>query len=284
MSVWAAPAKINLSLQVAEADGSGLHPLRSLVQTVEWCDLLTFEEGDEDRLTIIGADLPEDGDNLIWKAVTALRATAGIKQPFFDINLEKAVSVAAGLGGGSSDAAATLFAAARLARVSPAVAEAVAPSVGADVPFLMVGGTAWMEGFGETVSPVPLDPDYAVLVVVPPFELETAAVYQTWDRLDRPQGTPVEGRRLPPSLRPFGPLANDLVPAAIALRPELDDWIADMTDLFDGPVTMTGSGPALFGYFADLDEAQSAWAAAPSEARAAVATVPRRNGAAPVPD
>jgi len=284
VSRWEAPAKINLSLRVAEADGSGLHPLRSLVQTIEWCDLLTFEEGDEDQLTISGADLPEEGDNLIWKAVTALRSAVGIKQPFFDIHLDKAVAVAAGLGGGSSDAAATLFAAARLARVSPAVAEAVAPSVGADVPFLMVGGTAWMEGYGETLSPVPVEPDYAVVVVVPPFDLETAAVYQTWDRLDRPQGIPVVGRRLPPSLRPFGPLGNDLTPAAIALQPELDDWIADMADLFDGPVTMTGSGPALFGYFSDLDEAHSAAAAAPSQARATVAAVPRRNGAAQLPD
>jgi 4-diphosphocytidyl-2-C-methyl-D-erythritol kinase len=280
MSEWEAPAKLNLSLQVRSADASGLHPLRSLVQTIEWCDVLSFEEGDEDRLEVIGADLPEGGDNLVWRAISALRAATGMKQPYLDIRLDKSVAVAAGLGGGSSDAAAALFAVARLSRVSPVVAEAVAPTVGSDVPFLMTGGTSWMEGHGEKLSAVRLDGDYAVVVVVPPFELATGAVYEMWDRLQEPEGKEVSGRRLPPALREVGPLRNDLTTAATSLAPELADWMDDLSRLLDRPVFMTGSGPGLFAYFADEDEAASAAQSAPKSARATMTARPRPRGVA----
>ena len=65
--IWEAPAKVNLSLELQSPDSDGMHPLRSLVQTIDWCDLLEVEEGDEDRLEIEGADLPDDGENLVWK-------------------------------------------------------------------------------------------------------------------------------------------------------------------------------------------------------------------------
>lgn len=282
MTEWEAPAKLNLALLVGPQDGSGLHPLRSLVQTIEWIDLLDVEEGDEDHLEVVGADLPDGGDNLVWKAISALRTETGMKRPSFEIRLVKRVAVAAGLGGGSSDAAAALFAAARISRISPVVAEAVAPLVGADVPFFMRGGTVWVEGYGEKLSPVRIRPTYSVVVVVPPFELVTAEVYGVWDRLEQPIGVEVSTRRLPPDLRDLGPIRNDLTPAATALAPELSDWIADLSDTFDRPVLMTGSGPALFAFFADEDEADSAVDSAPATARAAVAAQPRLRGVAPV--
>jgi 4-diphosphocytidyl-2-C-methyl-D-erythritol kinase len=162
------------------------------------------------------------------------------------------------------------------------VAEAVAPLVGADVPFFMMGGTAWMEGYGEKLSPVRIRPTYSVVVVVPPFELVTAEVYGAWDRLEQPTGVEVSTRRLPPDLRDLGPIRNDLTPAATTLAPELSDWMADLSDTFDRPVLMTGSGPALFAFFADEDEADSAVDSAPATARAAVAARPRLRGVAPV--
>ncbi len=97
MSVWEAPAKVNLSLEVGPRDESGKHQLRSLVQCLEWFDRLTFEEDDEDRLIIDGADLPDDGENLVWKAIQELRQG---HLPQLVIRLEKKIPVAAGLGGG----------------------------------------------------------------------------------------------------------------------------------------------------------------------------------------
>jgi 4-diphosphocytidyl-2-C-methyl-D-erythritol kinase len=118
-----------------------------------------------------------------------------------------------------------------------------------------------------------------VAVVVPPFELSTGDVYRRWDQLEGPVGREVEGRRLPPGLRSYGPLRNDLTPAAIALRPELDDWKEDLASTWERPVMMSGSGPALFGFFTDLDEARSA-SAAVKAARAVAAADLRSTGAA----
>jgi 4-diphosphocytidyl-2-C-methyl-D-erythritol kinase len=279
-TVWEAPAKLNLSLQVGPLDGTGLHPLRSLMQTIEWCDRLEFEQAGEDELHIEGADLPEGGDNLVWKAVAALRAVEPL--PPLRVRLAKEIAVGAGLGGGSTNAAATLLAASRLGGLSPVLAEAIAPQVGSDVPFLMVGGTAWVEGYGEQVAPVRDAPAYPVVVVVPPFELETAAVYREWDRLESPAGRPISSRLLPPGLRVLDDLRNDLGPAARSLRPELADWMDDLEDRFERPVLMSGSGPALFAFFRDLEEAEAAAAEAPSGARAVRAAAPRGRGPAAV--
>jgi 4-diphosphocytidyl-2-C-methyl-D-erythritol kinase len=115
-------------------------------------------------------------------------------------------------------------------------------------------------------------------VAVPDFELETTAVYEAWDRLDGPKGPAVSGRQLLPALRSLSEARNDLTPAATALRPELGDWIEDLSARWGRPVLMTGSGPACFAFFADLDEAESAVRAAPSTSRAVRAVAPRSSG------
>ncbi|MEX0666799.1 MAG: 4-(cytidine 5'-diphospho)-2-C-methyl-D-erythritol kinase, partial [Acidimicrobiia bacterium] len=133
--IWEAPAKVNLSLEVRSPEGEGRHPIRSLVQAIEWCDLLEVEEADEDHLEIDGADLPDDGENPDWKAITALRQRIGEDRPRLHIKLTKAIPVAAGLGGGSSDAAASMLALATLRKSPKDMVAEVAPTVGADVPF-----------------------------------------------------------------------------------------------------------------------------------------------------
>jgi 4-diphosphocytidyl-2-C-methyl-D-erythritol kinase len=280
---WDAPAKINLSLEVRPPDWSGMHPVRSLVQTIEWCDRLVIEEADDDHLEIIGADLPEGGENLIWTAVAILRREVGsdrsrLKDMKLLIKLQKTIPVAAGLGGGSADAAATLLALAALAQVGRQKVEEIAPSVGADVPFFLSGGTAWMEGHGERLSAVDLAPNYAFGVAVPDFFLATAEVYRRWDQLDSPAGPAIGGRALPPSLRDHAPLRNDLFPAAVALRPELGDWARELTLTWERPVAMTGSGPAIFAYFSDLDEARQAVESIAGRARSTRAAMPRPRG------
>jgi 4-diphosphocytidyl-2-C-methyl-D-erythritol kinase len=279
---WEAPAKINLNLELRARDGQGLHPIRSLVQAVECCDLLEISVADEDQLSISGADLPEGGDNLVWRAITELRKDTGRDGPPFAIRLSKRIPVAAGLGGGSSNAAAALMAVGAIMKVSSNVLMDLASRVGADVPFFIRGGCLWAEGYGERLTPARIDIDYVLALAVPDFELSTARVYEEWDAMGGPTGQEAEGRGLPPGLRSLEPLRNDLTPAAMHLRPELGDWIVDLTDRWERPVLMSGSGPSLFAFFADREEAEDAARAVPQTARLAIAALPRSMGVSQV--
>lgn len=274
MPEWEAPAKLNLDLRIGSPDAGGMHPLHSLVQEIDWCDLLAVEEGDEDGLEVRGAELPEGGENLVWKAVQALHLGS---RPSLHIRLDKQIAVAAGLGGGSSDAAAALRAVADLTRLGQETVGKAAAAVGADVPFFLVGGTARMEGYGEVLTPLPLLEEVCFGVVVPPFQLSTAQVYRRWDELEGPIGEETSARHLPPLLRPGGEVRNDLTPAALDLLPELGDWMDDVAASWGRPVFMTGSGPACFAYFLDEDEAASALGTVRDQ-RAGRAAAPRRGG------
>ena len=270
-------AKVNLSLRVRSPDASGYHPLRSLAQSVDWADDLELAEAEDDELVVTGAQLPAGEDNLAWRAVLAVRNDTAVRKPV-RLALDKRIAVAAGLGGGSADAAAALVLATEVFAAGDGTAERLAPGLGADVPFCLVGGLAWLEGRGERISPVDgWAADFALAIVVPPFELATAAVYEMWDRLEGPLGDEIDGRDLPPSLRRHGPFANDLLPAALRLAPDLGDWRADLARRWTRPVSLSGSGPALFAYFIDRDEAEDAVRVTPG-ARAAVAAEPCARG------
>lgn len=274
---WECPAKVNLSLRVGARGADGYHPLSSLVQTIDWLDLLDVEEADADGLEIEGADLPEGGENLVWRAVDAL----GRPRPPLHLRLVKRIAVAAGLGGGSADAAATLAACGRLLRLPADALAAAAARVGSDVPFLLTGGSAVTEGRGERILPRPALAGFALAVVVPAGELRTPDVYRRWDELGGPAGPPVRGRSLPPALR-SEELVNDLTPAAIDLVPALADHVRDLERAWGRPVAMSGSGPSLFAFFADGEEAAAAAAEAPGDNRAAVGAGLRPRGVARV--
>ncbi len=276
MVEWLAPAKLNLDLRVGPTRRDGLHPLHSVVQTIEWCDVLEINEGDDDRLVVAGIELPEGGDNLVWQAVAMMGLA---DRPAMDVHLTKRIAVAAGLGGGSADAAAMLVAVTDMLSLAASVPAQIAPSVGADVTYFLTGGTASMGGVGEEISTLdPLD-QFSVAVVVPPFELATPEVYGMWDRLNGPVGATIDRSRLPPPLRRFDDLRNDLVPAALSIRPELGDWMAEQARRWERPLLMTGSGPACFAVFIDDDEATDALRSA-GEHRAAQACGIRSEGVA----
>lgn len=273
---WEAPAKLNLSLRVDSLDRNGFHPLRSLVQTVEWLDVLEVDLGEEHRLVVAGADLDPGADNLVWKAIEALVGRPD--RPRLDMTLRKAIPEAAGLGGGSADAAAALMAASSVYGVDPTRIAVTAARVGSDVPFFLRGGSAWMEGRGERLTETRSLEGFAVAIAVPDVLLSTPEVYRAWDEMGEPDGDGISGRALPPALREHDPLVNDLLPAAVRLAPELGDFMVELSSLWGRPVAMTGSGPAVFAYFADADEASDAAATVPSEARAAVGATLRPFG------
>ena len=274
-----APAKVNLSLDVRPRDGSGLHPVRGLTQSIAWHDILTMEDSGDDRLAIHGARLPSGEGNLVWKAVEVLRERTGDNRPV-DFDLWKRIPVSAGLAGGSSDAAAALLLYGRLVGAGSEELDRAAPSIGADVKFCLHGGLRWVGRYGDRISPPIAESEgFVVVVAVPPFLLETPRVYEVWDRIGGPEGPRVSGSDLPPDLRVHAPLSNDLYPAAVASEPVLDDWRAELEGRWNRRVIMSGSGPALFGLFSGGSEASEALSLVPAEARAAFAAPALAHGA-----
>ena len=276
MTAYESPAKLNLALLVEPPRSDGYHPLESLVQTIDWLDLLEVEEGDEDNLVIDGvADLDPE-DNLITRSLKAIRARGFV--PPLDIRLEKRIPHAAGLGGGSSNAAAALIAAVEVGRLPVSTAEETGPSIGADVALFFTGGTLLMTGTGEVTEPLQPLSGFAVAVAVPPFEISTSEVYQRWDVLEGPIGEVIIPRLLPPLLRDGIPIRNDLTPAAFDVEPGLADFMADLRVRWGGPVAMTGSGSGCFAFFPDLDEATDAATTVTGMSRAAVGARLRPRG------
>ena len=274
-----APAKLNLSLQVFRPDSSGLHPIRGLTLSIGRCDILTMESPGSDDLDIHGADLPEGQDNLVWKAVTELRRSLPTEHPRVRFDLRKRIPVAAGLAGGSSDAAAALVLYAHLVGFDRSGLDALALEVGADVGFCLRGGFRWIGGYGEQLEErLDVGEGFVLVVAVPPFPISTPRVYAAWDGLGEPRGPAYGGAYLPPAIRPHGPLANDLYPAAAAIAPELDDWRSELAHRWDRPGLMTGSGPSLFSFFSDQAEAEEALLLVPAEARSAFVAEPISHG------
>ncbi|CAN5838250.1 4-(cytidine 5'-diphospho)-2-C-methyl-D-erythritol kinase [soil metagenome] len=272
---YLAPAKLNLNLLVSRVDDSGFHPLRSLVQTIEWCDVLEAEEADTDELELVGISVPDGGDNLVLKALTGLRAL--IEIPPVAFRLEKRIPPEAGLGGGSADAAAALIAGCDIVGADHDKAELVAPEIGSDVSFPLVGGTAEMTGYGELIESVPALESIAFAVVVPEFGLSTPEVYRRWDEIGEPVGFEVPDRFLPPVLRHSYPIRNDLYRAAVDVEPALGDFVSDTARLWDTAVMMTGSGSACFGFFPSEEDAVLAASVVPAT-RAATGAAVRPKG------
>ena len=280
MTTYEAPAKLNLSLLVSSPRSDGLHPLESLVQTIAWCDQLSVEEGEgEDTLEIAGAEINAD-ENLVLKALEAAR-TRGFVPPLA-LSLEKRLPVAAGLGGGSSDAAAVLQAAVDMGILSESLAIEVAPQVGADVVLFLTGGSLLMTGAGETVAAVEPLEGFSMAIAVPGFGLGTANVYKRWDDMGGPRGEVVADAGLPPQLRDGMPMRNDLLPAALDIEPRLGDFIADLRQTWGTAVSMTGSGSACFGYFESTAEAEDAASSAADLCDVSVGVGLRSHGVAPV--
>ena len=174
-----APAKLNLFLHVVGRRADGYHLLQSVFVLIDWADTLHFERRDDGHVTRhdLGAALPTD--DLCLRAARALRERAGV--PFgADISIEKRVPWGAGLGGGSSDAATTLLALNRLWGLNWSRQQllALAISLGADVPFFVGGCNAWVEGIGERLSPIALDPLW-LAVLKPAAAIPTAAIFNS---------------------------------------------------------------------------------------------------------
>lgn len=283
-----APAKINLCLFLGEARADGRHELVTLFESVSLFDSLTLEtlERGDDQVVCPAVA----GENLAARALGALRER-GWSGPPVRIEIDKRIPIAAGMAGGSADAAAAL----RLAMaVGPGRAEeidAIAAELGADVPAQLAPGLSIGRGAGELVEHASPLADHAIVVLPSRFELSTAAVYGEADRLALPRA-PAEleelARSLLGALRPGARLpsrliANDLQPAAVSLCPAVAQALEAALEAGAEDAVVCGSGPTVFGIWWGSDApAIAAEAAARLSARfpGAVAAVPVETGVA----
>lgn len=257
-----APAKLNLCLYLGPRRGDGLHELCSLFEPLALADPIRVSErapGERDEVVCPGVE----GGNLAAVALAALR-DRGWDRPPLRVEVEKRVPVAAGLGGGSADAAAVL----RLAEGEIEDLAALAAEIGADVPSQLEPALALVRGGGERVERLPEPAPHAVVLLPGGGGLSTAEVFAEADRLGLGRGAGELGE-LAVRLREAGGagasplayaelLANDLEPAARSLRPEIAAALDALRAAGAPLALLTGSGPTAFGLFDDLAAARAA--------------------------
>lgn len=258
-----APAKVNLVLQVGARRDDGLHDLCSLFASLDLADEVEVEEGTDaggDEVICPGVD----GPNLATAALEAFReAEPGHALPPLAITIRKRIPVAAGLGGGSADAAAVLRAANRLAGepLAPADLRAIGLRLGADVPSQVEPRHALVTGAGEGVEPIAL-PDMALVLVPSDEGLSTAAVYAEADRVGSTRAHLDPDRLRALAQAPLAVLAqaaeNDLEAAALSLRPDRARTLAQLAEAGALAARISGSGPTAFGIFTTPVEAEAA--------------------------
>ncbi len=263
----AAPAKINLFLHVLGRRADGYHLLQSVVALVDWCDEMQFERRGDGRLARhdLGAALPRD--DLCLRAARALQAASGTTWGA-DISIDKRIPAGAGMGGGSSDAASTLLALDRLwgLRWPLERLAALGLTLGADVPFFIMGSNALMEGIGERLTPLALA-EQRLAVVKPAASLETRAIFAS-PLLTYSVETDIvagftAGGLVADGKVDFGFGRNDLQAAAAAQCGEVSQALEWLQSQY-GNARMTGSGSAVFARVDDEAESPAmlpaAWA------------------------
>jgi 4-diphosphocytidyl-2-C-methyl-D-erythritol kinase len=265
-----AHAKINLWLNVVGRRADGYHLLHSLVAFCDLADSLGAEAGDRLALTVEGpqsASLAVEPDNLVLKAARLLSERAGIV-PRAALRLTKNIPVAAGLGGGSADAAAALEELNALWRLSLPRRDLhdVAARLGADVPMCLFGRPAIASGVGEQLQPAPALPACAILLVNPGVALPTAEVFaHRRGEFSPEQPVANSWSSLAAFAADLARRGNDLAPAAIGLQPVIADVLAALKNS-DGAryAAMTGSGATCFALYGDLPIARRAAARLPA--------------------
>jgi 4-diphosphocytidyl-2-C-methyl-D-erythritol kinase len=260
------PAKVNLELMVGPRRPDGFHHLATVFQAVGLHDDVSVETADEWGITVNGpyTDLvPADDSNLAMRAARLLAREAGIEVPVH-ITIDKDIPVAAGMAGGSADAAGTLLACDALWGVWSSKAELneMAAELGSDVPFALLGGTAMGSGRGDQLAPVLGRGRYMWVFALSDVGLQTPEVYIECDRLRSQQrvGEPIPSSAMMTALRSGDAaalgrsLSNDLQAAALSLQPQLEEVLR--TGMDNGALggIVSGSGPTVAFLVADTEQ------------------------------
>lgn len=263
LTLWA-PAKVNLFLEVLRRRGDGYHEIRTVLQLVDLCDRITLlpHRGGGISLECTGLPCPTGEENVAYRAAALLVKTCGIRRGI-QIRIEKRIPIGAGLGGGSSDAATTLWGLNRLFGLGLMQEELgrLGAQLGSDIPFFFVGPTAWAGGRGEELHPLSPPPPSWLLIVSPGFPISTAWAYASLELTGEDKSITVlpllekgdyDSFFSAPWNR-FEEVIFRRYPVVQHLKERLSAWGAK-------PALMTGSGSAVFGRAGGREEAEG-WAA-----------------------
>ena len=260
-----APAKIDLGLDVLCRRPDGYHEVKMVMQTVDICDTLTFKKTQQGiSIQVDAQDIPNDENNLIYKAAKLFLNKYRVEQGVA-IVLNKVIPVAAGMAGGSTDAAATLLALNDLFEIGATKEELMELSVaiGADVPFCIMGGTALSEGIGEKLTALSIPPECYLLIAKPDIYVSTKYVYENLHANQLTYHPDIDG--LMESIREKDltkmceKMENVLETVTIKEYPIIEEWKQYMKKLGAVTALMSGSGPTVFGVFEDKKRALKAY-------------------------
>jgi 4-diphosphocytidyl-2-C-methyl-D-erythritol kinase len=249
-------AKINLDLRIIGKRPDGYHELRTILQTIDWCDEIHVRRADRFQFTASG--MPADDKNLVVRAVHAFERTANLAAPV-EIHLVKNLPVGAGLGGGSSDAAVTLLGLQQLLQRPLPGSEllAILRSLGSDVPFFAVGGRAVGVGRGDEVYPLPDDTRYTLAMVQPELSIATAEAYSWLTLSDRFNIIERFCAQFVPGSGKAG-RQNDFESPVFERYPQLVEIRNELIHFGARRASLSGSGSVVFGEFDSADDASKA--------------------------
>ena len=259
-------AKLNIALDVLGRRENGYHDLKMIMQTIDIFDTLVFAKTKDDKITIT-TDMPgleTDENNLIHKAIDLIKNRYGIKEGV-SCELKKRIPMAAGMAGGSSDCAATLKAMNELfdLKLSDERLMELGVTLGADVPYCIMGGTALAEGIGEVLTKLPPFPECYILVAKPPVDVSTREIYEAIDNRKNPVHPDIgrivraiDGDRID-SICTY--MKNVLEDVTIAKHLEILKIKDLMRTAGAKNAMMTGSGPTVFGIFNEKVLAEDAY-------------------------
>lgn len=261
-----APAKINLGLDVLCRRPDGYHEVDMIMQTIELFDTVTIEKTAEPgiMLSTNKPELPNDEGNLAYKAARLLFETCGAKDTGVRIHIEKRIPMAAGLAGGSTDCAAVLSGMNTLFSygLSEEKLMALGKTLGADVPYCLLQGTARSQGIGEKLTPLPKMMRCPVLIAKPGVAVSTKAVYEGLHLDEKTVHPDIDALEEDIKRQDLAALAKDMGNLLATVTEELHPVIKEIRALMEkhGAVRamMSGSGPTVFGLFSDMKKAQEA--------------------------
>lgn len=255
------PAKVNLCLRVLRKRADGYHDIASLMQRISLCDEMIFRKAQQGiRVRCPGSSLPENEDNIVFRAAAAFFKQTPSLSGGIDITIKKEIPIAAGLGGGSSNAATTLMTLNEIFECHYTTEDLtkIGVTLGADVPFFIFSKTAWAFGIGERLQAADNIPAFSLVLINPRFALSTKMIYQNLNLRLTNETIHYSIPRFCTIHDVAKGLFNDLETVSIRMHPILADLKTSLTACGALGALMSGSGPTVFGLFEKEEQAIAA--------------------------